>query len=47
MLKKMKLTNADQELVAKKIAGDKEDPAQAGKEWVADNADKVNAWLGQ
>ena len=47
MLKNMKLTNADQELVAKKIAGDKEDPAQAGKEWVADNADKVNAWLGQ
>ena len=47
MLKRMKLTNDDQELVAKKIAGDKEDPAKAGKEWVADNADKVNAWLGQ
>jgi glycine betaine/proline transport system substrate-binding protein len=47
VLKNMKLTNDDQELVAKKIAGDKEDPAKAGKEWVADNADKVNAWLGQ
>jgi glycine betaine/proline transport system substrate-binding protein len=47
MLKNMKLTNDDQELVAKKIAGDKEDPAKAGKEWVADNGDKVNAWLGQ
>jgi glycine betaine/proline transport system substrate-binding protein len=45
VLKKMKLTNDDQELVAKKIAGDKEDPAKAGKEWVAQNADKVNAWL--
>jgi len=45
MLKKMKLTNEDQELVAKAIAGDKEDPEKAGADWVAKNADKVDAWL--
>jgi glycine betaine/proline transport system substrate-binding protein len=45
MLKKMKLTNEDQEQVAKAIAGDKEDPEQAGADWVADNRDKVDAWL--
>jgi glycine betaine/proline transport system substrate-binding protein len=45
VLKKMKLTNADQELVAKRIAGDKVDPEKAGEEWVRDNPDKVNAWL--
>ena len=45
VLKKMKLTNDDQEKVAKAIAGDKEDPDQAGKDWVADNQDKVNSWL--
>ncbi len=44
-LSKMKLTNEDQEAVAKAIAGDKVDPEQAGKDWVADNADKVDAWL--
>jgi glycine betaine/proline transport system substrate-binding protein len=45
VLKKMKLTNDDQELVAKAIAGDKQDPAKAGQEWVANNPDKVDAWL--
>jgi glycine betaine/proline transport system substrate-binding protein len=45
MLKKMKLTNDDQEAVAKSIAGDKEDPEKAGADWVADNRDKVDAWL--
>jgi glycine betaine/proline transport system substrate-binding protein len=45
MLKKMKLTNEDQEQVAKAIAGDKVDPAKAGADWVAQNADKVDAWL--
>ncbi len=45
VLKKMKLTNEDQELVAKAIAGDKQDPEEAGAEWVADNRDKVDAWL--
>jgi glycine betaine/proline transport system substrate-binding protein len=45
VLKKMKLTNEDQEAVAKAIAGDKEDPEKAGQDWVDDNADKVDAWL--
>jgi glycine betaine/proline transport system substrate-binding protein len=45
VLKKMELTNEDQELVAKAIAGDKEDPEKAGEDWVADNPDKVEAWL--
>jgi len=45
VLSKMKLTNEDQELVAKAIAGDKQDPEEAGADWVADNEDKVAAWL--
>ena len=45
VLKKMKLTNDDQELVAKAIAGDKVDPEKAGQDWVEDNRDKVDAWL--
>src|SRR6185503_4820633 len=45
MLKKMKLTNDDQEQVAKAIAGDHQDPDQAGADWVKANQDKVNAWL--
>ena len=45
MLKKMKLTNEDQEKVAKAIAGDKQDPDEAGADWVKDNPDKVDAWL--
>jgi len=45
VLKKMELTNEDQEAVAKAIAGDKEDPEKAGEDWVAENADKVEAWL--
>jgi glycine betaine/proline transport system substrate-binding protein len=45
VLKNMKLTNEDQELVAKAIAGDKQDPEEAGADWVKDNQDKVQAWL--
>jgi glycine betaine/proline transport system substrate-binding protein len=45
VLKKMKLTNEDQEKVAKAIAGDKQDPDEAGADWVKDNADKVDSWL--
>ena len=45
MLKAMKLTNKDQDSVAKAIAGDKVDPDEAGKKWVTDNPDKVDAWL--
>ena len=46
VLKKMKLTNDDQEAVAKAIAGDKVDPEKAGKDWVDQNQDKVKSWLG-
>ena len=45
VLRKMKLTNDDQEQVAKAIAGDKQDPEEAGADWVADNQDKVQEWL--
>src|SRR5215204_3625915 len=45
VLKRMKLTNEDQEQVAKAIAGDKEDPDDAGADWVKDNGDKVDQWL--
>jgi glycine betaine/proline transport system substrate-binding protein len=45
VLKNMELTNEDQEQVAKAIAGDKVDPEKAGADWVAANADKVEAWL--
>jgi glycine betaine/proline transport system substrate-binding protein len=45
VLKKMKLTNEDQEKVAKAIAGDKQDPEEAGADWVKDNEAKVNQWL--
>jgi glycine betaine/proline transport system substrate-binding protein len=45
VLRKMTLTNEDQELVAKAIAGDKQDPEEAGADWVADNKDKVDEWL--
>jgi glycine betaine/proline transport system substrate-binding protein len=47
MLKNMKLTNEDQEAVAKSIAGDKVDPAKAGADWVAANQRQGDAWLGQ
>jgi glycine betaine/proline transport system substrate-binding protein len=44
MLKKFKLTNRDQERVAKWIAGDKMDPDAAGKKWVEENQAKVSSW---
>jgi glycine betaine/proline transport system substrate-binding protein len=47
VLSKMELTNDDQEAVAKAIAGDKEDPEDAAKAWIAENQDKVDSWLGQ
>jgi glycine betaine/proline transport system substrate-binding protein len=45
VLKAMKLTNEDQEQVAKAIAGDKQDPEEAGADWVKENQDKVGEWL--
>ena len=46
-LKKFKLTNADQELVAKWIAGDHVKPDKAGQKWIAQNSAKVKAWFGK
>jgi glycine betaine/proline transport system substrate-binding protein len=46
VLKRMKLTNKDQDSVAKAIAGDKQDPDEAGRDWVKANQDKVQKWLG-
>jgi glycine betaine/proline transport system substrate-binding protein len=46
VLKNMELTNEDQEAVAKAIAGDKEDPEKAAQDWIAENQDTVQAWLG-
>jgi len=45
VLKNMKLTNEDQEKVAKAIAGDKQDPDDAAADWVKENQDKVDQWL--
>jgi glycine betaine/proline transport system substrate-binding protein len=47
VLSKMKLTNEDQESVAKAIAGDKEDPEDAAAAWIEENQDTVDSWLGQ
>jgi glycine betaine/proline transport system substrate-binding protein len=44
-LRKWKWSNADQNLVAKWIAGDKMKPDKAAEKWVKANAAKVNAWL--
>jgi len=45
VLRKFKWSNADQNLVAKWIAGDKVKPDKAAEKWVKANAAKVNAWL--
>ena len=39
-------SNEDQNVVAKYITVDKMDPADAAAQWVADNPDKWEAWLG-
>lgn len=38
-------TNEDQNLVAKYITADKMTPEDAAQKWIADNQDKVDAWL--
>jgi glycine betaine/proline transport system substrate-binding protein len=45
VLKAMKITNKDQDSVARAIAGEKQDPDQAGRDWVEENRDKVDSWL--
>ncbi len=47
VLKRFSWTNADQEIVAKWIAGDHMNPDKAGQKWVAANKAKVNKWLGK
>jgi glycine betaine/proline transport system substrate-binding protein len=44
-LRKWKWSNADQNLVAKWIAGDKVKPDKAAERWAKANAAKVNGWL--
>jgi len=46
-LKKFKLTNQDQEIVAKWIAGDHMNPDKAGQKWIQQNAAKVKKWFGK
>ena len=45
LVKNFTWTNDDQNLVAKYIAQDNMDPEDAAAKWVADNQDKVDAWL--
>lgn len=45
VLRNFRWSNADQNLVAKWIAGDKVQPEKAAERWVKANAAKVNAWL--
>ncbi len=45
LVKNFHWTNADQNKVAEYIAKDKMSPTAAAKKWIADNPDKVKAWL--
>ena len=45
LLKKFNFTNDDQNVVAKYISEDGMSPEDAAAKWVADNPDKVDAWL--
>ena len=45
LIKKFSWTNDDQNVVAKYIAEDKMSPRDAAKKWIADNPDKVKAWM--
>jgi glycine betaine/proline transport system substrate-binding protein len=46
LVKKFQWTNDDQNVVAKYISEDGMKPADAAAKWIADNQDKVDAWLG-
>jgi glycine betaine/proline transport system substrate-binding protein len=46
LVKNFTWTNDDQNLVAKYIAEDGMDPADAADKWIADNQDTVDGWLG-
>ncbi|MBA2773016.1 MAG: ABC transporter substrate-binding protein [Nocardioidaceae bacterium] len=47
LVKSFEWTNEDQNAVAKMIAEDGMDPDEAAQQWVDDNADRVDAWLGK
>jgi glycine betaine/proline transport system substrate-binding protein len=46
LVKNFEWTNEDQNLVASYIGQDGMDPNDAADKWIADNQDKVDAWLG-
>ncbi|GAA1927992.1 ABC transporter substrate-binding protein [Nocardioides hwasunensis] len=45
LVKNFTWTNEDQDVVAAYIASDKMSPEDAAAKWIADNQDKVDAWL--
>jgi glycine betaine/proline transport system substrate-binding protein len=47
VVKRFSWSNADQNTVAKMIAGDHMDPDKAAQKWIAANKAKVNKWLGK
>jgi glycine betaine/proline transport system substrate-binding protein len=47
VVKRFSWSNADQNTVAKMIAGDHVNPDQAAQKWIAANKAKVNVWLGK
>jgi glycine betaine/proline transport system substrate-binding protein len=47
LIKRWSWTNADQNTVAKMIAGDHLNPDKAAQKWIAANQAKVNKWLGK
>jgi len=46
LVKNFQWTNEDQNLVAKYIAADGMSPEDAAAQWIEENPDKVDAWLG-
>jgi glycine betaine/proline transport system substrate-binding protein len=47
VVKRFTWSNADQNAVAKMIAGDHMDPDKAAQKWIATHKSKVNKWLGK
>jgi glycine betaine/proline transport system substrate-binding protein len=47
VIKKFSWSNADQNAVAKMIAGDHLNQDKAAQKWIAANQAKVNKWLGK
>jgi glycine betaine/proline transport system substrate-binding protein len=47
LIKSFNWTNDDQNIVSTYIAQDGMSPDDAAKKWIADNQDKVDAWLGK